>query len=78
MSNVTIQDITNKFNELEEEIKKLKSEKALLEGVFAAVMKKVKKIEDCNLKDIYLSDYKKLHFYKKDEFKITVEYIDGE
>lgn len=78
--NISIQDITDKFHALEKEIRDLKRDKAQAEGLCAAIMKKVGRIEEFTFKDMYNSDYGKVRFLPidGDVSKSTVIYVEKE
>lgn len=80
MSSELIQDIANKFRELEREIQELKRDKAQAEGLCAAIMKRVGKIEEFSIKELFNADYEKVRFFPVDEKSSTstVIYADSE
>ena len=78
--NITVNDIGDKFNALEDEIRDLKRDKAQAEGLCAAIMKKVGRIEDFSMKDIFNSDYNKVRFHLLDynSSRSIVLYMENE
>ena len=72
-----LREVSDKFSELEKEINNLKSENRSIKGVLAAVMKRVERIDDFNIKEIYKSNYDNVKFiHYEDKSEVSIAYID--
>ena len=74
-----LRDVNGKFSELEKDIIGLRSENANVKGVLAAVMKRVGRLDDFDIKEVYKSDYEKVKImYNEDKSEVSIVYVNDE